>query len=247
MKNRFGKLCVFMLLFFKITILNAQEEKFLNYHASADFVSRYVWRGTDFGNAPAIQPSMNFSLKSFTIGAWGNYSLSSNTGGMELDLYAGYDFDFGLNLTFTDYYFPGEVQMADTLGIISSQRKGSYFDYDNSHTFEFAISQEIKGFQFMLAYYLNQDDDIYLEAGYSFNDNISFFIGAGNKSYTNEELANKTPELDGSYSDEFMLVNLGISVQKDLEITDKFSLPVGSTIIINPYTEQVFLVFNISI
>ena len=34
----------------------------------ADLVSRYIWRGKDFGNSPAIQPNVAFSVAGFKIG-----------------------------------------------------------------------------------------------------------------------------------------------------------------------------------
>ena len=37
----------------------------------ADIMSRYVWRGTDFGNSAAIQPGLSYSKEGFTVGAWG--------------------------------------------------------------------------------------------------------------------------------------------------------------------------------
>ena len=36
----------------------------------ADMVSRYVWRGTDFGNAVSVQPGMSYSTVSVEVGAW---------------------------------------------------------------------------------------------------------------------------------------------------------------------------------
>ena len=55
----------------------------------ADLVSRYVWRGSDFGNSPAIQPGLDISYKNFTVGAWGSASLAS-LNLQEADLFASY-------------------------------------------------------------------------------------------------------------------------------------------------------------
>ena len=40
------------------------------FDVSCDLYNRYVWRGTDFGNAPTIQPGISFSSGPLTIGAW---------------------------------------------------------------------------------------------------------------------------------------------------------------------------------
>jgi hypothetical protein len=42
-------------------------------------------------------------------------------------------------------------------------------------------------------------------------------------------------------------VNLGLTVSKDIKITDKFALPVFGSFITNPEAENVFFVFGISI
>ena len=71
----------------------AQEAE-SNFSVGADLVSSYVWRGTQFGSGPAIQPGISYATGGFEIGAWGSNSFSMNEG-FEADLYAGYSFDFG--------------------------------------------------------------------------------------------------------------------------------------------------------
>jgi hypothetical protein len=73
----------------------------------ADVVSSYVWRGTQFGTGPHIQPYVSLSTGDLELGAWGSFPTTANGGGNELDLYASYSFGkFGLTLT--NYSFPGE-------------------------------------------------------------------------------------------------------------------------------------------
>ena len=71
----------------------------------ADAVNRYVWRGTDFGNAVSVQPGMSFSTGAVEIGAWSSWAISGG-GANENDLYV--SFGAGpVGITITDYYFPG--------------------------------------------------------------------------------------------------------------------------------------------
>src|SRR6056297_1976031 len=116
--------------------INAQDETKetkSSVSVNADLVSRYVWRGVDYGNSPAIQPGIEYANGNFAFGTWGSYSTSSNTGGLEADLYTSYSFGFGLSIGVTDYYFPGEkviagVDPADSLSmVVSPQRSGNYF------------------------------------------------------------------------------------------------------------------------
>jgi hypothetical protein len=43
------------------------------------------------------------------------------------------------------------------------------------------------------------------------------------------------------------VVNLGITVSKEIKISDSFSLPLTTSFIINPQAENVFLVLGISL
>ena len=57
----------------------------------ADVVSRYVWRGTDYGNAVAVQPGIETAVGPIAVGAWGSWSISpgpADASGNECDLYA---------------------------------------------------------------------------------------------------------------------------------------------------------------
>ena len=71
---------------------------------SCDLASRYVWRGTDFGNSPSIQPGISYNAGSFTFGAWSAWQFNGVAN--ENDIYASYAFG-DYSVTVTDYYFPG--------------------------------------------------------------------------------------------------------------------------------------------
>ena len=205
--------------------MNAQDEdKSSPFSLGGDLVSSYVWRGTKFGNGPAIQPYLELALGNFSIGGWGSYCFTSNEAA-EADLYLSYGFDFGLSLGLTDYYFPGT----------------EYFDYsteNGSHAFEINLGYEIDGFSIAANYILNEagsagsaGNDLYFEAGYGFKY-FKLFAGAGDGWHTS----------DG----EFMFCNLGISAEKELKITDKFSLPLSGSLIWNPEREQFNIVLGVS-
>jgi len=83
-----------------ILILSSLSAQF---SVSCDIASRYVWRGTDFGNSASIQPGISYVAGPLTIGAWSAWQHSGV--GSENDIYASYAMgDF--SLTVTDYYFP---------------------------------------------------------------------------------------------------------------------------------------------
>jgi hypothetical protein len=108
---------------------------------------------------------------------------------------------------------------------------GEYFDSD-MHFIEPSIGFELGGFSFTGAYMLGADvGDAYVEAGYGFGA-VDLFVGAGNGQYTK----------DG----EFMVCNIGLSTSKEIEITEKFSLPLSGSVILNPSTEAFHIVVGVS-
>ena len=204
--------------------LNAQEEKSSPFSVGGDFVSAYLWRGTQYGTGPAIQPYLEVGLGNFTIGGWGSYSFG-NTNFAEADIYLSYGFDFGLSVGLTDYYYPGT----------------EYFDYSTetgSHAFELNLGYEIAGFSLAANYIFNEagsagsaGNDLYFEAGYGF-EYFSLFAGAGDGWHTAEG--------------DFMLCNIGIASEAEINITEKFSLPVSGALIWNPDKEQFHVVVGVS-
>ncbi|MFZ5942198.1 MAG: TorF family putative porin [Bacteroidota bacterium] len=200
------------------------EEGGVSFDAGADIVSNYIFRGTKFGTGPAIQPGVTFTAGNFTLGGWGSYCFGG-TEAAESDLYASYAFGFGLTVGITDYYYPDF----------------SYFDYSaatGSHAFELNVAYEIKGLSLAANYVLNEagnalttGGDKYFELGYSF-PSVSLFVGAGDGWNTS----------DGS----FAVCNVGISTEKELALSESFSLPVSGSVIFNPEREVLYVVVGVS-
>ena len=82
-KTRVIGILIFLLLIGISTKNYGQEspkESKLGFDVGADIMSRYVWRGTQFGgSSPSIQPFTSLSIGNLEIGAWGAYS----TGGIK--------------------------------------------------------------------------------------------------------------------------------------------------------------------
>jgi hypothetical protein len=181
----------------------------------ADLVNRYVWRGTDFGDAVSVQPSIAYSTDSFEIGAWSSWGITSN-GMNENDLYV--SFAAGpVGITVSDYYFPGYTG-SDGL-----------FDYgsDGAHVIEVMGSFEAGSMSIAAAVNVLGDDDnsLWVELGYGLGEideaDVSLSAGLGNGAYTT----------DGDP----MVASIGISVSKG---------DYSASYIINPDQETSFLVFG---
>ncbi len=79
--------------------------------------------------------------------------------------------------------------------------------------------------------------DLYVQAAYAAGP-VSLILGGGNGQYSFED--------DGE-DDSFGISNIGIGSSKENKITDSFSLPISGSIILNPSSEQLFVVVGISL
>jgi uncharacterized protein (TIGR02001 family) len=203
----------------------------------ADIVSRYVWRGLDFGESMSVQPGLTFSLGGgLEFGAWGSYSISaSGAGANENDLWVTYSYEASSGASFavgmTDYYFPGPRALG--------------FRDGDAHTQE--VSVAVSGTEaFPVSLYagmvLDDDKPVYFEAS------VPFAVG-------DAEVGLHAGAVSGEsafYATEgFALVNLGITASTELAITDSFAPPVSVSYIVNPSDSdsgnRAFLVFALSL
>ncbi len=230
---------LFLLLLLPLIAVDAQaqkarEESGPELSAGADLMSRYVWRGTDFGDSPSIQPTVEFAWDFFKIGSWGAFT-TNGTNMQEADLYMACDlFDGMFSVGVTDYFFPN-----DTLD------NNKYFDFKDGstgHTLEanlaFNGTETIPiGVSFNYNFYgYDEDNSMYLEFTYSgkVRDNaFDLFMGFALD--------------DGLYGKTFGVVNFGVTAHKEIKFTESFSLPVQASFITNPQAENMFLVFGISL
>jgi hypothetical protein len=241
------------------------SDKAATLNFGADIMSRYIWRGFDYGNSPAIQPNIYFSWRGINIGAWGSYSfapyraqlndtVSVNMGTYtEMDLYVSYTLKW-FTLMFFDYFVPNSLD-ANYTGIQHYQ----YFNYDTKttgHTFE--ISLAFAGpKEFPIKFYagtLVYGDD-------KGKDSLGYYADENKNNYsTYLELAypvtfhtidlnffvGGTPFGGSWYGPKAGFTNVGITAKKAIPITKSYCLPVQASLITNPAASKVFLVFGIS-
>jgi hypothetical protein len=222
-KKRMILAAIVVLLINAPTRLHAQEEvSNPKFDIGADLFSNYIWRGTKYGQGPAVQPSVKFFSGGFVAGVWGSFDAS---GYSEADPYISYTLSSGLSLGLTDYYYP-DLQLFD-----ASKETGS-------HAFELNGGYTKSGLSLSANYIFNEaggagsaGGDTYFQAAYAFKY-FSLFAGAGSGWHTS----------DGSFD----LCNLGIGSTKEIKVTDSFSIPVSGQIIVNPDREQLFIVVGFS-
>lgn len=189
----------------------------------ADVVSRYIFRGTDFGNAVTVQPGIAYSVdmddRSLEIGAWSSWAIDG-AGANENDIYA--SFSVGpVGITVTDYFFPAAAP-ADFF---------SYSDGDAVHILEAAVSVDLGMASVMAAFNFSGDseDSFWVEASLpldalSTDDvEVGVTVGGGDGVYTTDT----DPNL--------------VQVSLDVSSGDYFA-----QFILNPEAEITFLVFGTS-
>ena len=221
----------FALLFMLAFVGTAAAQSF---GLGADIVSRYIWRGTDFGESASIQPYLSFSTGSFEIGSWASYSVSADgASGNEHDLYVSISLG-SISIGLTDYYFPAP----DATDFFNFESDG-----EGAHWIEPNVSYEGSG-SFPISLYAammlynDPDNSLYLEAS------LPLAVEGVDAGITAGFVAGES----GFYGTAgAALVNLGLSASKEIALAEDFSLPVSVAYIVNPAAERSFLVFGLNI
>jgi hypothetical protein len=220
-------------------IMLASITSFAQIKVGTDIYSRYLWRGLDFGDAPAFQPSLSYTSGGFTIGAWGSYAFpTAGPTYAENDLFASYSLSTEASGSFsaivTDYYIPS---YGIPFGHVESKT-----DYSAAHTFEGGLSYTgPESFPIALSLYTNLTNDpensTYIQVGYpvAISEATVTFAAGFVPSKSAYYLVNK-----GN------IINLSITASKTISVTDKFSFPINVSYISNPSQDKTYLVFGVS-
>jgi hypothetical protein len=248
----------------------SQEEKekdgLVSMDISADLVSRYIWRGAQYGgSSPNIQPDIALNVGNMSLGSWSSYSLGGTNFVQEFDIYLSYTFlNEMFSVTVTDYFFPN-----DTVDY-------NYYDYKKNqtgHVFEGMLSfngtEKVPLSAFVAVNFFGADAarlgdnpsnsdfnqwtgiqySTYAEIDYSTTiKKVDFkaFLGMNfTKPKPADSLTGFIGEI-GYYGDKIGVVNVGITASKGIPITDKYQLPISVSLITNPQSKKIFAVFAIS-
>jgi hypothetical protein len=222
MKNNF--LSILTLAFAALFFTTFGTQKVEAQDFGADVASSYVWRGTQFGNGPHVQPWMSLGYGNLELGAWGSVPLTAGDSGAELDLYVSYDLG-PLALTVTNYTFPNT----------SPASKGAYVDGEGlfeGDYLEVSGSGSVGPIDLTVGYF-TELEALYIEAGFSIGV-VDVAIG-----YAGEDDSDW-------YVSEAGLCNISVGGSKEVKITDDYSLPLFGSLVYNPDAESAFLVFGMS-
>jgi hypothetical protein len=241
------------------------EEKTANpasFSAGADVLSRYIWRGADYGNSPSVQPAVAFSVAGFKAGFWGSYGLGqyskqindstiANMGHYaEFDMYLSYTLK-GFTIMAYDYFFPNSL---------SPNSGNKYFNFKKNttgHTVEVCLSWAgpekfpLQLYAGTLVYGADKGKDSTGVYGAGTDNNFSTYFEAAYqfnvKGFGVKPFVGGIPFGSAWYGPSGGIINAGVTVSKSIPISKEYSLPVFGSVITNPQAQSVFLVFGISL
>lgn len=202
---------------------------------STDVVSQYIWRGQEMGSV-SIQPTFGMAYKGLSLTAQGNVGVSDTSDPKELDLMLSYAMG-GLNVGITDYWVNAPEER--------------YFLYDahrTNHVFEANIGYDfgVASLQwytnFAGADGVNNDGDraysSYIEACAPFRlAGAEWTAAAGVVPFATDYYATRG----------FAVTHLSLMAQKELRITDTFSLPLFAQVVATPCSQKAHLVVGLTL
>ena len=230
------KIVLFAMALVASAAIHAQET--VETTISSDVVSSYIWRGQDLGSA-AIQPTLGVGYKGLSLSAWGSYGLTDPADTKEFDLTLAYTIG-GLNIGVTDYWF--------NTGLDADNRYFKYDAHGTNHVFEANIGYDF-GFasvQWFTNFAGNDGANKDGKRAYSSYAEIVVPFTLATVDWT--ATAGAVPFATDSYGTTgFAVTNLSLRADKDIKVTDSFSIPVFGQVIANPCTQNAYLVLGLTL
>ena len=216
----------------------AEETEKVETTIAGDIVSSYIWRGLDAGST-AVQPTIGIGYKGLSLTAWGSYGLTNPDDTKEFDLTLGYSVG-GFNIGITDYW--------NTDGQDPENRYFRYNAHSTNHLFEANVGYDFGplSLQWNTMFAGNDGYNKSGERAYSSYIEAAAPFALGGCEW--QAVLGAVPYATDYYgADGFIINNVSLRAQRDIKITDKFSLPVFGQIAVNPSTEHAYFVFGFTL
>ena len=204
----------------------------------ADFVNQYIWRGLDEGDV-SIQPTLGIAYRGLSLAAWGSIGVSNKDDAKELDLTLSYATG-GLTVGIVDYWF--------SEGLDPDNRYFRYNAHSTNHVFEAFATYDFG--PVALGWYTNfagndgknksgrRAYSSYMEASVPFSlVTVGWTATVGAVPYAT----------DFYDTNGFAVTNLSLRAEKDIRVTDSFSIPVFAQLVGNPCSQKAHMVFGFTL
>lgn len=250
MKKFFSLLAVsviFLLLLTSEAYSQKETKSPISINIGGDVVSRYIFRGVEFGpNPPTPQVQPHFALTydmgnagSLIFGGWASYGIYNEFS--ENDLSLKYSIPVSgagtFALTLMDLTFP---YLGASINNFEGDGNGAHFialNFDYSGPAKFPVTFQVSS---LVHNDFPEHKSLYLEVGYNFPiSDVDARVVCG--------AAQGKSKWNSIKTDKFEFDNIGINFTKKLKISEDYSLPVGVAYILNWHLKQSFLVLKISV
>ena len=205
---------------------------------AADVVSSYIWRGQDLGST-AIQPTLGIGYKGLSLTAWGSYGIADPADTKEFDLTLAYSTG-GLNIGITDYWF--------NAGLDPQNRYFKYDAHGTNHVFEANIGYDfgVASVQWFTNIAGNDGVNKDGERAYSSYAEVAVPFKLASVDWT--ATAGAVPFATDFYGTTGLAVtNLSLRADKEIKVTDAFSIPVFGQVAANPCSQKAYLVLGFTL
>jgi hypothetical protein len=205
---------------------------------SADVVNQYIWRGQDLGNV-SLQPTLGVAYKGFSLSAWGSVGLASAADTKEFDLTAAYSIG-GLNIGITDYWF--------NTGLDDENRYFKYDAHGTNHVFEANIGYDF-GFA-SVQWFTNiaGNDGVNKDGKRAYSSYVEVAVPFKLAAVDWTATAGAVPFATDFYGTTGVAVtNLSLRADKEIKVTDSFSVPIFGQVTGNPCSQKAYLVLGFTL
>ena len=230
-------------------------------NVGADLVSRYIWRGQNFGSSAAIQPTLSVDAFGFSLGAWGSYAFSRHTFWVndtisldysfnELDLFLSYTYKY-FTVMLVDYYAPLPIDTLPGANYFHWKNKDTWHTLEVSLIFNGPEKFPIQVMASTLIYGADKGKDTTGILGLGTQNNYSTYFELSYqfdvKGFGIRPFIGGIPFESSWYGPKAGINNVGVNVRKEIPISKKFSIPIQSTLMFNPMSKKAYMVFILSL
>ena len=225
------------LLLLVAAVAGAQDKK-VETTVALDMVSHYVWRGQDLGSV-SLQPTLGIAYKGLSLTAWGSVGIADASDTKEFDITVAYTVG-NFNVGVTDYWFNS--------GLDPENRYFKYSAHETNHVFEANI-----GYDFGVA-------SVQWYTNFAGNDGLNKSGNRAYSSYAEASVPFKLATVDWkatagvvsfatAFYDTtgFAVTNLSLRAEKEIRVTDTFSIPVFGQVMANPCSQKAYLAFGFTL
>ena len=205
---------------------------------SGDIVSNYIWRGQDLGSV-SLQPTLGIGYKGLSLSAWSNVGLSDPADGKELDLTLAYSVG-GLNVGVTDYWTEA-----------GGDPQGRYFKYNahgTNHVFEANIGYDFGPASVQWFTNFAGNDGVNKDGERAYSSYMEVVVPFKLSAIEWTATAGAVPFATDYYgTNGFAVTNLSLRADKEIKVTDSFSIPIFGQVVANPCSQKAYLVLGITL